>query len=141
MRFRPTGAQTKDESGYDAASYQHLGIDGYFPYPVVAPWEQVGEYRLPLASVSRQNDGGLRRHDGVEGLSSAPNVYMPQWSAPSNGRSVNLIGGTAVNPMNSFAAGQQQGNQFSANADQDAAIAQFINSQSPRFSMSSLSGE
>jgi hypothetical protein len=133
---------TEDAQGYDVTSHQTLGVDGYVPFPVIADFQQVGEYRLPLASIFKRNNPGMLRHDGVEDLSSSPNVYMPQWSAPSNGRSVNQTGGLVVNPMNSFDAGQQQANTFSANADQATVIAQFLNSRSPRYaSMSALSGD
>lgn len=141
-RHAVSGTDTEDAQGYDAASYQHLGIDGYTPEPVIPTFQQAGKYRLPLASVSNQNNGGLRRNDVVGDLDNGPNVYMPIWSAPSRGAVVNLVGGRAENPMNSYAAGQQQANQFSANADQASALAQFLNSKSPRYAgMSALSGE
>lgn len=139
---RSSTLSVNDDGGYDAASYQHLGIDGYYPYPVVASFEQVGEYRLPLASVSKKNNPGMLRKDGVGDLDSRPNNYMPQWSAPSNGRSVNQTGGMAQNPMGSYQAGQQQANAFSANADETSAIGHFVGSLSPRYAgLSALSGE
>lgn len=145
MRRRPnavSGTDTADAQGYDAASYQHLAIDGYYSEPVVATFQQVGRYRLPLASVSNQNNGGMLLHDGVGDLDSRPNVFMPIWSAPGGGRSVNQTGGMVQNPMGSYNAGQQQANAFSANADETSAIAQFLNSRSPRYAgMSALSGE
>jgi len=130
-----------EDQGYDAASYQHLAIDGYYPEPVISAPQQTGLYRLPLASVSNQNNPGMLRKDGVGDLDSRPNVYMPIWSAPGGGRSVNQVGGMVENPMSSYAAGQQS-NAFSANADETFAIAQFMNSRSPRYAgMSALSGE
>lgn len=133
-----SGTDTEDAQGYDAASYQLLAVDGYYPEPVIATFQQVGKYRLPLASVSNQNNPGLLRKDGVGDLDSRPNVYMPIWSAPSRGAVVNQVGGMVTPPLNSYAAGFQQSNQFSANADE----AQFVGSLSPRYAgMSALSGE
>jgi len=131
-----------ETQGYDAASYQTIAVDGYYAEPVVATFQQVGIFRLPNASVSNQNDGGLLRKDGVGDLSSAPNVYMPQWSAPSRGASYNQTAGAAVPPVNSFVAGNVQANTFGANADASSAIANFLAQKSPRYAgLSVLSGE
>jgi len=109
---------------------------------VIATWQQVGFYRLPLASVANQNNGGMLRNDGVNDLSSSPNVYMPIWGAPSNGKSVNQVGGRVQVPMSSYVAGQVTANAFVANADQTSLVAQFIQSKSPRYSgLSSNAGE
>jgi hypothetical protein len=40
-----------------------------------------------------------------------------------------------------LASSQPQANSFSANADQSAAVAQFLASRSPRFAFSALSGD
>jgi hypothetical protein len=143
FRRRSSALTVDDAQGYDAASYQELGVDGYVSEPVVATFQQVGKYKLPLASVFNQNNGGLLRKDGVGDLDSRPNVYMPQWSAPSNGASVNQVGGMVQNPMASYLSnGVPQANSFTANADQAAAVAQFMNSRSPRYAgFSALSGD
>ena len=131
-----------ETQGYDAASYQTIAVDGYYAYPVIAGYQQVGEFRLPNASVYNQNDGGILRKDGVGDLSSLPNVYMPQWSAPSRGSSYNQTAGAAVPPINSYMAGNQQANGFNANADQADAISQFLAQKSPRYAgVSVLSGD
>lgn len=122
-----------EDNGYDVASYQRLGVDGYTPYDVVPKWYQVGKYRLPLASVYGQNNPGVLRRDFVGDLSSHPNVYMPIWNAPSNGQSYNKTGGMVNIPMSSYTAGQTQVNAFSANADQNSMLAQFIASKSPTY--------
>ena len=130
-----THAPAPELSDLDIASYQGLGVDGYGPIPVVSYWQQAGIYRLPLASPSRGKT--IRRHDGVEELSSRPNVDMSQtlWKAPSRGRIVTQTGGLAQSPMNSYDAGQVNVNAFLANSDLSAlAASQFINSKSPRFS-------
>jgi hypothetical protein len=133
FRRRAAVLTVDDDTGYDAASYQRLGVDGYTPEPVVAGYQQVGKYKLPLASVFNQNNGGMLRKDGVGDLDSRPNVYMPQWSAPSNGASVNQTGGMVQSPMSSYLSGQlPQANGFSPNADQSQ-LASFLQSRSPRF--------
>ena len=115
-----------ETQGYDAASYQTIAVDGYYAEPVVATFQQVGIFRLPNASVSNQNDGGLLR----------------QWSAPSRGASYNQTAGAAVPPVNSFVAGNVQANTFGANADASSAIANFLAQKSPRYAgLSVLSGE
>lgn len=137
-RFAASGTETSDREPANAASYQGVAVDGYVPEPVIAPYQQVGIYRLPLASVAKQNNPGMLRHDGVESLDSTPNVYMPIWSAPMRGAAVNQVGGMVIEPINSYDAQQVQSNQFSANAD----TAAFIASLSPRYAgMSALSGE
>jgi hypothetical protein len=124
---------------------QTISIDGYEPEPVIAHWVQVGKYKLPLASVSNQNDGGLLRRDFVGDLNSGPNVFMPQWSAPTRGAVVNQTGGMVVAPINSYSAGQTQANPITVNADQASLIASFLASQNPRssgaFAFSTAGGE
>ena len=130
-----THAPAPDLSDLDIASYQGLGVDGYFPSGSIARQDQDFTYRLPLASPSRGNT--IRRHDGVEELSSRPNVDMSQtlWKAPSRGKIVTQTGGLAQSPMNSYDAGQVNVNAFLANSDLSAlAASQFMNSKSPRFS-------
>jgi hypothetical protein len=146
MKRRPlavSGTPSPEANGYDAPSMQTISIDGYTPEPVIASWQQVGKYKLPLASVSNQNDGGILLHDGVENLYSGMNTYMPQWGAPSNGRSYNQTGGMISIPMSSYTAGQYEANPITVNADQASAANAFIMSQSPRYvgSMSSSGGE
>lgn len=136
MRFFPLashGTPSEQDNGYDAASMQTLGIDGYFPEPVIADFQQIGRYRLPLASVYGQNNGGVLRRDFVGALKNGPNVYMPIWSAPQRGAAVNQTGGMVVLPLNAYVSGQARANAFSANADQAQLEAAFINSQSPRY--------
>lgn len=141
-RFAASGTRTDDARGYDAPSEQTLGIDGYYAEPVIAPFQQVGLYKLPLGSVSNQNNPGVLRHDGVESLNARPNVYMPIWAAPTRGAVVNQTGGMVVVPINSYAADQVQANSISPNADQSSLIAQFLASRSPRYAgLSSLSGD
>lgn len=136
MRFRPFashGTPSAEDNGYDEPSHQTISIDGYEPEPVIASWQQVGKYKLPLASVSNQNNPGLLRRDGVEGLYSGPNVFMPQWGAPTRGAAVNQTGGMVVVPMSSYTAGQTLANPITVNADQTALLASFMASQSPRY--------
>jgi hypothetical protein len=140
--FATSGTTSKEANGYDAPSMQTLGVDGYFPEPVIATFQQVGKYKLPLGSVSNQNNGGVLRRDGVGDLNSRPNVYMPQWSAPSRGTVVNQTGGMVLVPLNSYEASQAPANAFVANADQASLLAQFMASRSPRYAgLSSMSGE
>jgi hypothetical protein len=146
VRRRPlatSGTPAPEDNGYDAPSMQGLGVDGYTPLPEIAPWQQVGYYKLPLASVSNQNDGGVLRRDFVGDLYSGMNVYMPQWSAPERGAVVNQTGGMVVIPVASYTAAQNQANPINVNADQTAIAAAFMMSQSPRYvgSMSSSGGE
>lgn len=120
-------------SAYDVASYQGIAVDGYRANPVPSHWQQTGIYVLPLASPSRGKT--IRRRDGVEELSSRPNVYMPIWNAPNRGRMVVNTGGRVQNPLNSYQAGQVDVNAFLANSDLSALEAsQFIGGKSPRFS-------
>lgn len=148
MRLKPlatSGTAAAEANGYDAPSMQTLGVDGYFPEGVIADWQQVGIYRLPLASVSNQNNGGVLRRDFVGSLYSGMNVYMPVWSAPTRGYSVNQTGGMVVDPIPSYMAGQVRANPFSANADQAQISSAFVASQSPRYtgglSLSVTAGE
>jgi hypothetical protein len=114
---------------------QTIAIDGYEPEPVIATWTQVGKYRLPLASVSNQNDGGVLRKDFVGQLSSSPNVDVSQtiWGAPTRGAVVNQTGGMVVIPVSSYSAGQTMANPITVNADQSSLLAKFLDSQSPRY--------
>jgi hypothetical protein len=131
------------DNGFDVASYQTLAVDGYVAEPVIAHWQQVGKYRLPLASVYGQNNGGVLRRDFVGELSSRPNNYMPQWSAPSRGSSVNQTGGMINVPMSSYTAGQSVSNPITVNADQASMISRFISSKSPTYAggLSTSGGE
>lgn len=150
MRFRPqaiSGRPSHDDNGYDALSYQTLGIDGYYAEPVVAPWQQVGIYKLPLASVSNKNNGGILRHDGVENLNSEMNVDITGtiWGAPTRGAVVNQTGGMVNLPMSSYMAGQYQANPITVNADQASVLNRFMSSLSPRsngiMALSTLGGD
>jgi len=146
VNFSPlavSGTPSHDDNGFDVASYQTLGVDGYVAEPVIAHWQQIGKYRLPLASVFGQNNGGVLRRDVVGDLSSRPNVHMPIWNAPSNGSSFNQTGGMISVPMSSYTAGQNLANPINANADQSSLVAKFVASQSPRYTanLSTAGGE
>ena len=143
MKFHPlasSGTPSEADNGYDAPSMQTISVDGYLAEPVIAPWQQVGKYKLPLGSVSNQNDGGPLRRDFVGDLYSGMNVFMPQWSAPSRGAVVNQTGGMINVPVSSYAAAQNQANPITVNADQASLANAFVMSQSPRYagSMSEL---
>jgi hypothetical protein len=112
---------------------QGLGVDGYYPEQVIADWQQIGIYKLPLGSVSNQNNPGVLRRDFVGNLYNGPNVYMPIWSAPTRGAVVNQTGGMVVVPMAAYTSGQFQANPITVNADQASIAAQFVASQSPRY--------
>ena len=135
MRFRPLAqlGPSEQDNGYDAPSMQTISIDGYEPEPVIPAFWQVGKYKLPLGSVSNQNNPGLLRRDFVGDLNSNPNVFMPQWGAPTRGAVVNQTGGMVNVPMSSYSAGQTQANPITVNADQSSLIASFLKSQSPRY--------
>jgi hypothetical protein len=138
VRFRPFathGTPSEQDNGYDVTSHQLLGIDGYEPEAVIADWQQVGKYKLPLASVYGQNNGGILRRDFVGSLKSGANVdvSVSRWGAPSRGSAVNQTGGMIVVPVSSYTAGQTQANPITVNADQSSLLAQFMASRSPRF--------
>lgn len=147
MKFKPfasSGTPSEEDNGYDAPSMQTLGVDGYVPYPVIPHSQQNAIYRLPLASVYNQNNGGVLRKDFVGDLYSGMNSYMPYWNAPSRGTAVNQTGGMISVPMSSYASGQYIANPITANADQSSLVAQFIAARSPRYagaSMSTYGGE
>lgn len=136
MKFLPfasSGTPSNSDNGYDAPSMQGLGVDGYIAEQVIADWQQIGIYKLPLGSVSNQNNGGILRKDFVGQLRNGPNVYMPIWSAPSRGAVVNQTGGMVVLPLNSYASSQGRANPFNANADQAQLAGAFVATQNPRF--------
>lgn len=146
MKFLPlatSGTPSGLDNGYDAPSMQTLGIDGYFPEQVIADFQQIGIYKLPLASVSNQNNGGILRRDFVGQLRNGPNVFMPIWSAPTRGAVVNQTGGMVVLPLNAYTSSQARANSFSANADQAQLSAAFVASQNPRYvgTLSTAGGE
>lgn len=134
LPFAVAGTPSREDNGFDVASHQTISIDGYEPEPVIATFQQVGKYRLPLGSVSNQNNPGLLRRDFVGSLYNGPNVYMPIWGAPTRGAVVNQTGGAIAIPVSSYAAGQAQANPITVNADQASLLNQFVASQSPRYS-------
>lgn len=130
-----SGRASKDDNGYDAPSEQTLSIDGYEPEAVIADYQQVGKYKLPLGSVFNQNNPGVLRRDFVGSLKSGMNVdvAVTLYGAPSRGAVVNQTGGMVLVPVSSYAAGQSQANPITVNADQSSLLAKFIASQSPRY--------
>lgn len=130
--------QSGKDNGYDVASYMPLGVDGYVAEPVIAHFQQIGKYRLPLMSPSRGKI--VLRRDFVGDLNSRPNVYMPQWSAPARGKMVTQVGGMVQQPMASYNAGMVNVNQFIANSDlSQTAAASFIAQKSARYTGPNLS--
>ena len=138
MRWRPlatSGRASQEDNGYDEPSHQTLSVDGYEPEAVIADYQQIGKYKLPLGSVFNQNNPGLLRRDFVGNLKNGMNVDVSTtlFSAPTRGSVVNQTGGMVLVPVSSYSAGQSQANPISVNADQSSMLAKFIASQSPRY--------